>query len=140
MQQLVSIGFVLGYVVLLGVATFLQKPVMKYLDAVQVNFLMGIGILIVSLPILLYRHQALPGLSHIGKGLGIGVLLGLGSLLYFLGLRHLPVTVAATIGTGYVVVTAVLAVIFLHEPVTLIKVAGVLLTIAGVAMLASQSH
>ena len=42
--------FIAGYIVLVGVATFLMKASLKTLTPYQLNFLMGIGMLITGLP------------------------------------------------------------------------------------------
>lgn len=139
MQHLVSFAFILAYVVLFGVATLLQKPLDKDLGPVDLNVVMGIGMVVSTLPIMLFKHHGLPAPRVLLFGLGVGAMMGIGSLLYLLGLRTLPVTVAATLSIGYIAVTAVLAVIVFHESVTVWKVAGILLTVAGAALLASQS-
>ena len=138
MQHLRALGFVGVYVLLLGVGTFLEKPAMKRLDAVQINLLTGIGIAVVGVVALLVRGGSMvPGLRPIGAGLGIGALIGVGSVFYFLGLRKLPVSLAATVANCYILVTVALAIFFLHDHITLVKGLGIALTLVGVTLLAS---
>ncbi len=43
-------GFLVGYVVLIGTASFLEKFSMKQLNPYQINFLMAIGMVITATP------------------------------------------------------------------------------------------
>ncbi|MBV9278557.1 MAG: hypothetical protein JOZ41_00605 [Chloroflexi bacterium] len=54
--------------------------------------------------------------------------------------RRLPVSIAAPIGIRYIVATVVLAVIFLHDAVTILKVVGLFLAIGGVVLLAHHAR
>jgi hypothetical protein len=48
--QLSGFVFLLGYIVMVGVASFLEKFSMKQLNPYQVNFLMAIGMAITAVP------------------------------------------------------------------------------------------
>lgn len=135
-MNLRALGFVGVYVVLLGVATFLEKPAMKREDAVQINFLIAIGAAVAAALALLLRDPSLPRARSVALALGIGVLIGGGSVFFFLGLRRLPVAVAATVANAYILVTVLLSVLFLHDHLTLVKWLGIALTVAGVTLLA----
>ncbi|MDQ2744290.1 MAG: EamA family transporter [Chloroflexota bacterium] len=138
MRSLVPVGLVGVYVVLLGIATFLEKPAMKSLNVLQINALTGVGIAVVAIVAFLVHDPKMPNASPTAVGLGIGALIGIGTIFYFYGLAKLPVSVAATIANAYVLVTIALAIIVLHDQMTLPKVLGIILTIAGVTLLASQ--
>jgi len=131
-----ALGFVGIYVVLLGIATFLEKPALKHLDAVQLNVLVAVGAVVPSVIAVLVHGpvfaKARPSLS----GLGIGAVIGAASVFYFLGLRKLPVSVAAPVANTYILVTVLLAVLFLHDRITLVKGLGIALTLVGVTLLA----
>ena len=45
-------AFLLGYIVMVGVASFLEKFSMKQLNPYQVNFLMAIGMAVTAVPAL----------------------------------------------------------------------------------------
>jgi len=138
-QTPVALALIGVYVLLIGVSTFLQKPVLKELDPVQLNALVGVGILLVGGAALLAGDRRVPPPTSIGAGLGVGVMIGLGSIAYFPALTRLPVSIAATLGDTYIVVTIVLSVLFLHDTITLPKVAGIALCIAGVLLLSGHA-
>jgi drug/metabolite transporter (DMT)-like permease len=55
---------------------------------------------------------------------------------YFLGLRSLPVSVAAAASNSYIVVTVLLSTLVLHEPMTKARGGAMILTLGGVTLLA----
>jgi drug/metabolite transporter (DMT)-like permease len=128
--------FLLGYIVMVGVASFLQKFSMKELNPYQVNFMMAIGMAVTAIPALLITQGSLSvPIKALPLGAPIGLLMALGSISYVLALSRLPVGTAAAISTSYVILVAVLSRIFLGEELSWIKIAGVLLTLAGVGLL-----
>src|SRR5213593_752701 len=52
-------GFLLGYIVLVGTASFLEKFSMKQLNPYQVNFLMAIGMAVTAMPALWIKQGSL---------------------------------------------------------------------------------
>src|SRR5881398_4039507 len=129
-------GFLAGYVVMVGVASFLEKFSMKQLNPYQVNFLMAIGMAVTAVPALWIKQgsltvptQALP------LGAPIGLLMALGSICFVLSLAKLPVGMATAISTSYVLLVVLLSRLFLHESIGWMKTAGIALTITGVALL-----
>lgn len=64
--------------------------------------------------------------------------MALGSICFVLSLAKLPVGTATAISTSYVLVVVVLSRVFLNESIGWIKIAGISLTIAGVALLSWQ--
>lgn len=128
--------FIIGYIVIVGIATFLMKVGLKSLSPYQLNFLMGIGMLITGIPALLIAEKSLKIPSkELPTGLIIGIMMATGSILYVLALDKLPASVAAVLATIYVLVVVVLSFIFLKEGFDLIKVLGILFTFAGAALL-----
>lgn len=134
-----GLAYLLGYIVLVGVASFLQKFSMKQLNPYQVNFLMAIGMAVTALPALWLRQGSLTvPIKSLPLGAPIGLLMALGSISYVLALSKLPVGTAAAVSTSYVVLVVLLSWIFLGENLSWIKIIGILLTGVGVAMLSLE--
>jgi len=132
-------GFLLGYIVLVGTASFLEKFSMKQLNPYQVNFLMAIGMAVTAVPALWIKQgnlnvptKALP------LGAPIGLLMALGSISFVLALAELPVGMATGISVSYVLLVMLLSWVFLHESMSLMKISGALLILIGVALLSWQ--
>ncbi|HTE85543.1 MAG TPA: DMT family transporter [Dehalococcoidia bacterium] len=132
------LGFVYlgGYILLVGVASFLQKFAMGRLTPYQINFLMTLGMAVTAIPALLLvqKNLTVPR-DALPLGIAIGLMMAVGSISYVLSLSKLPVATAASISSGYLVVVVVLSWIFLREPFGPLKLTGVVLTLAGVAIL-----
>ena len=130
--------FLLGYIVMVGMASFLQKFAMKDLTPYQLNFFMFIGMLLTAIPALWFAQKTLTVPTQSAPmGLLIGILMALGSLSYVLAIARLPVGLAASMASSYLVVVVVLSFAFLQEPMSLVKAVGLGLTIAGVAILST---
>src|SRR5438270_13693312 len=128
--------FLLCYILMVGGASFLQKVAMKDLSPYQLNFFMFIGMLLTATPALWLAQKSLSiPTQGLPLGLVIGLLMAMGSLSYVLAIARLPVGVAAAISSSYLVVVVGLSVVFLHEPLSLPKIAGILLTLIGVSIL-----
>src|SRR2546422_2808294 len=132
-------GFLMGYIVLVGTASFLEKFSMKQLNPYQINFLMAIGMAVTAVPALLIKQGGLAvPLKSLPVGAPIGFMMALGSIAFVLALSKLPVGMATAISTSYVVLVVLLSRVFLQESLGLVKIAGILLTIAGVGLLSWQ--
>lgn len=131
-----GLAYLAGYIVMIGVASFLQKFSMKELNPYQVNFLMAVGMLVTAVPALWLKQGdlAVP-VKALPLGAPVGLLMALGSISYVLALSKLEVGAAAAISTSYVVLVAILSWIFLNESLSWMKIIGILLTLIGVAML-----
>ncbi len=135
----------MGYIALVGVGAFLEKPALQQLAPLQLNALAALGMVAIGLGSVgisrVDRHHwrragTLPETRRLRRAaLGIGVMIGAGSIFYYLALAHLPVSVAAALANTYVVVTVVLAVPVFHHPLTLRKAGGVLAMVTGVVLL-----
>ncbi|HSX40004.1 MAG TPA: GRP family sugar transporter [Candidatus Saccharimonadales bacterium] len=132
--------YLAGYILFVGVASFLQKFAMGKLSPYQINFLMTVGMIVTAVPALYFvqKNLSIPTKS-LPLGLLIGILMAVGSIAYVLSLSKLPVGTAASISTLYLVVVVVLSWFFLHEDFSLLKIIGVLLTLAGAAILSVVS-
>jgi drug/metabolite transporter (DMT)-like permease len=136
---LTGYAFLLGYIVMVGVASFLQKFGMKQLNPYQINFLMAVGMLVTAVPALWLTQGSLTvPTKALPLGAPIGLLMALGSISYVLALAKLPVGTAAAISTSYVLLVVLLSRVFLGEQLSWLKIAGVLLTTIGVALLSLE--
>ena len=133
-------AFVAGYVLLVGVATFLMKVSLKNLSPYQLNFLMGIGMLVTGIPALLIAHRSfkLP-VKEIPSGFLIGSMMAIGSILFVLALNKLPVSVASVLAATYVAVAVLLSAVFLKESFDAVKIFGLVLTFIGALLLTYRS-
>src|SRR5260370_23687860 len=131
-----SLGYVAIYVALVGVASFIEQPAGRGFGAFQLNALIRVGSLAAAAVALIFAHGlAFPATSYLLAGLGIGLLTGAGSMLYCFGLDYLPVSLVVTLSNLYIVITIVLGIVVLHEPVTVLKIAGLTCIMAGVLIL-----
>ncbi len=131
--------FLSGYIVLVGVASFLQKFSMKDLNPYQVNFLMAVGMLVTAVPALWFKQGSLTvPTKALPLGAPIGLMMALGSISYVLALSKLPAGTAAAISSGYLLVVVLLSRFFLNETLSWAKILGIALTIAGVVLLSLE--
>ena len=132
-------GFLFGYIVLVGTASFLEKFSMKQLNPYQVNFLMAIGMAVTAVPALWIKQGSLNvPMKALPLGAPIGLLMALGSISFVLALAELPVGMATAISVSYVLLVMILSWMILNESIGWMKISGALLTLAGVAMLSWQ--
>jgi drug/metabolite transporter (DMT)-like permease len=125
-----------GYVVIIGIGAFLEKPALRGLDAVQLNGLMAFAMTAVALVAFAVEGPRLP-MSFRSLGvMAVGAMVGVASVAYFLGLRTLPVSVAAAASNSYIVITVVLSTLVLHQPMTRVRGGAIALTLGGVTLLA----
>lgn len=131
-----GLAYLLGYIVLVGVASFLQKFSMKVLNPYQINYLMAIGMLVTAVPALWLTQGSLSvPMESLPLGAPIGLMMALGSISYVLVLSKLPVGTAAAGSTSYIVLVVLLSRIFLGENLGWMKIVGISLTIIGVGLL-----
>ncbi len=124
-----------GYIALAGISAFLEKPALSHLSPLQLNALTAFGMAAVGFGAVGVRGEGLQiGASALAAG-GIGLMIGLGGVAYFLGLADLPVSIAATLANSYVLVTTGLSVVVRHRPLSRRQTAGALATVAGVCLL-----
>jgi len=134
--SLSGFGFLAGYIVMVGVASFLEKFSMKQLNPYQVNFLMAIGMAVTAVPALWIKQGSLTvPTKALPLGAPIGLLMALGSIFFVLALSKLPVGMATGISVSYVLLVLFLSWLFLNESMSWMKILGTLLTITGVALI-----
>lgn len=137
-MNLLSSGYVylLAYIILVGVATFMMKFSMKELNPFQVSFLMALGMLATAVPALSIKQGNLKvPVKGLPPGAPIGLLMALGSICYTLAVSKVPVGTASAIVSSYVIFVALLSWLFLGEKLNWMKIIGILLTVIGVALL-----
>jgi drug/metabolite transporter (DMT)-like permease len=136
MDKFWGMFFLATYIFAVGIGSFLQKFVMGKVSPYQLEVITAIGMFVVSVPALLYFQKSLSlPIKEAPLSLLVGLLFSLGSFVYVLAVSKLPVSLAAPISTGYVVVAVILSALFLKEPITTLKAIGILLTVVGVAIL-----
>ena len=134
-------GFLAGYVVMVGVASFLEKFSMQQLNPYQVNFLMAIGMAVTAVPALWIKQgNLIVPTKALPLGAPIGLLMALGSICFVLSLSKLPVGMASAISTSYVLLVFLLSWFFLSESISWMKITGALLTLSGVALLSWEQR
>lgn len=130
-------GFIAAYAVIVAVASVIEVPIGRGLKSVHLNLLIRLGSLAAALAAVIIVHGATVPISASALlGLGIGVLTGVGSVIYCLALIDLPLSLVVTLSNLYIVVTALLGMSVLRESVTVVKIAGLALTLAGVFLIA----
>jgi|SRR5581483_1451700 len=124
------------YILMVGLGSFLQKFVMDKITPFQLEFMTAIGMLLITVPALWIAQKSFNvPVSQAPLSVLVGLFFAAGSFVYVLAVSKLPVSIAAPVSTGYIVVAVVLSALFLKEQITWIKALGILLTIAGVAIL-----
>ena len=128
-----SLACIGAYVLLLGVASFVERPAGKGFNAFQLNVLIRGGGLVVGVAALVVIHGiGLPAPQLLLAGIGIGIIAGTASICYCLALDYLPVSVVVAVANLYIVVTILLGVAILHETMTPLKIASLATTFIGV--------
>jgi drug/metabolite transporter (DMT)-like permease len=126
-----------AYAVSSGTSSFLEAPLAGRRSALRLDAAVRLGALFLALLALLLGPGATyPGLRPMLSGLGIGILAGIGSVCYILALERWPVGPAASVADAYVVVTVVLGVVVLDEPLTWRIAVGLSLAVGGMLVLA----
>ncbi len=134
--MLTALAFIGVSVVVGGVASFLEHPLSRRLDAFRLGAALRLGSLILAaVALLAARGPIIPGLKAGLAGLGIGVILGAGSAFYCLALAGLAPWVVASVANGYIAVTILLGAAVLGEKLTWLVIAGLALTCAGILAL-----
>jgi hypothetical protein len=86
-------AFIAAYAVLIAIASVIEVPIGCGFASVQLNLLIRLGSLAVAVLALVIVHGiAVPAGPSALAGLGIGVLTGVGSIIYCLTLIDLPLS------------------------------------------------
>jgi transporter family protein len=124
--------------VLWGVVGFLGKITLRYLPALELVIYHAVVFLCITLLSRLYF--GMPGFAPAGIALAAatGAVGTLGQMFLLFALRQGPLSKVTVIASLYPGVALLLAVIFLHEPVTLRQMAGIVLGIISIVLLTGE--
>lgn len=117
-----------------GLWGFLSKVVVNKLECGTILALLAVGTLIVVL-ITTPASFALKINQQTGLGLLAGILCGFGYFFFYRALHHGEASTVIPITSLYIVIAAILAVIFLREPVTIRKVSGIIAAVVAILLL-----
>lgn len=129
--------FIVLTLLLWGIGAFIGKAVLKETDAVTVYLLEAAGSLTVALLVALsFRKNFLSVFSDFnGWGYLFGILWGIGTVTFIVALKHRPASIVVPLTALYPLTTALLAVFFLGEAITLKTAAGILCAILAAVLL-----
>ncbi len=119
-----------------GVWGFLSKIVGNKLECSTILALLAIGTLFVVLATTPSAF-ALKINRQTGMGLLAGILCGCGYFFFYRALQQGEESAVIPVTSLYIVVAAVLAVIFLKEPVTVRKVSGIIAAVVAIILLSN---
>jgi len=129
-------------IVLWGVGGILDKWLTGRLDPLSIVIVRSVFVVLVILSYGGVLRQ-LPRWGEIAGPLyGVlfvqAALIALSMVCYFRALKHAEASLIIPLTSAYPLVTLVLAVLFLHEPLTVRKIAGVALILCGMVFLVEQ--
>jgi drug/metabolite transporter (DMT)-like permease len=132
----VNLGFAVGALLSITIGTLYQKRFVKPCDVRSANTVQLVAAFAVTLPVALLEPESMQWNGELAAAMAwsvLGLTLGGSSLLYILIQRGAAASVSSLM---YLVppATAALAWILFDEPVTLVTVAGTLLTALGVSL------
>ena len=135
-----GILFITMYVVFVGLATlFLKFSLDKHLENYKLLMFSGISMFIVGLVATLIANRGLSiTKADLSAGLIYGGLHAIGALGFFIAASKMDIGIATALAMVYVVVAAVGSWLFLDESMNSAKVIGIVLILAGAAVLALQ--
>jgi len=113
-----------------------------YLSKIVAANLGGLhGYLLVSLSSIVFTGVILlvfglpPSFSNLPLYLITGILGGAGTLFFYLAMQSGKASIVVPISAQYIVIAAILAIIFLKEPITVKKVLGIIFAVSAIALL-----
>lgn len=120
-----------------GAGAFIGKVVLKDGSSIYTYLLEASGTLTVAGSVcLLFRDEALSVARHFnGWGYLFGILWGLGTVTFIVALKGKPASIAVPLTALYPLTTAVLAVVFLGEPLTARTGAGIACAVLAAVLL-----
>lgn len=106
-----SFGLIAAYTLLIAVASVIEVPIARGFASVQLNLLTRLGSLAVATLALASVHGvSVPTGPPALAGLDLGVLTGVGSIIYCLALIDLPLSLVVVLSNLYIVITFFLGV------------------------------
>lgn len=127
-----------GAFIVWGLWSFIPKITVRYISpksAVVYEVLGGILVAIMVLYSLNFRPDIHP------KGVALGIITGLlgflGALFFLFAVSHGPVSLIVTLTALYPVISILLAIVILHEPITLKQGVGIIFALTAMFLVAS---
>ena len=130
------LAFAFAAMVCYGVSAIFYKLASQQMDAASVTFLTAVSMALVATLVWVLTTRSFPAQGVEYAVLG-GVFGGLGLLMFIAAIGLGNVSIATGIRGLSVAVTAIIAVLFLAERVTVSHAAGLLLVIAAIWLLAT---
>jgi len=120
-----------------GLTLFFAKIFLSYSGAYSLVFMQFLGgFLCVSAYILIKKSWKTMGLKEIALACSCGAFSSLGVTFFYLALNETLISVAAPIrGSGFLIFTSLLGVVFLKEKITLKKSIGLILAVLAIIFL-----
>ena len=136
-----AVAFALASLACAGVTDVVFKRYSR-VDRPRGAYVMGVGLVWTAwqAAIVAATGGAWPDARAAGYGLAAGLLVGLSNTLLIESLSHVDVGLGSTIYRLNTIAVVVLAVVLLDEPLTGVKVTGVLLGVAAVCLLFETRH
>jgi len=117
-----------------GLWGFISKIAVSRLEWGAVFILCGLCIVIVGLIAVPQSYAAISS-RYIWLGILAGITEALGFLFFYRALQRGPATIVVPFTALYIVITVVLAAVFLEEPLTVKKVLGIISGVAAIVLL-----
>lgn len=129
--------FVVLTIALWGVGAFLGKTVLKEERAISTYLWEAMGTLTIALLVSLYcKKEFLFVLSSFNWwGYLFGILWGIGTVTFIIALKSAPASIVLPLTSLYPLITALLAIFFLNEPLTIKTGTGIVLAVLAAVLL-----
>ena len=127
-----------GAFVVWGLWSFIPKITVRYISPKSAVVYEVLGGMLVALMVL-YSVNFQPDMHPRGVALGIatGLLGFLGALFFLFAVSHGPVSLIVSVSALYPVISILLAVFILHEPITLKQGFGIIFALTAMFLVAS---
>ena len=125
----------LGYVLLLGAAGVTAKLALRTITWEQVVLWVPVAYIFFSLIFVIFKGTSFP--LGVGGGWAAATAFGASAalILFFYALTKGPASQVTPATSAYPVVTVIGSALFLSEQITILRVAGTVLVVAGVVLL-----
>ena len=125
----------LGYVVILGAGGVTAKLALRTISWEQLVLWVPVAYIFFSLLLVIFRGASLP----LGVGGGWAAVTAFAAasslILFFYALTKGPASQVAPVSSAYPIVTVAGSALFLSEQITIVRVLGTVLVVAGVVLL-----
>ena len=139
MSNLMATGLVVLSAAMFAVGSFLGKTLLKDLPSNHVYLMEAAGTLTVALCVLFFYRKEVSLLitNFTWTGYLFGLLWGVGTVLFIIGLKYKPASIAVPLNVSlYPLIVVLLSAIFLKEVITFKAGLGIAFAILGAFLLA----